>query len=87
MVELTREMREYEKVCATFRAAGIEYEEVDTKGYTVTFKLTKGAASVQAVINCSSEYVEQHTLRVVESLERLLEWDRLEKNKKGKKRG
>ena len=87
MVELSREMREYEKVCATFRAAGIEYKELDTKGYVVTFELTKGGASAQVIIDCSSENVEQHTLQAVAILERLEEWDRIEKNKKGKKRG
>lgn len=85
MVELSREMREYEKVCATFRAAGIAYKETDTQGYCVTFQLTKGGASCKAVIDCSSENVVQHTLNAVASLERLAEWDRKEQEKQNKK--
>jgi hypothetical protein len=90
MIELSREMKEYEKVCATFRAAHIKYEEIDTKGYTVTFMLTKDGASCKAIIDCSSENVAQHTLNAVASLERLAEWNRKEQekqNKKSSKRG
>ena len=86
MGELTKEMREYEKVCATFRAAGIEYKELDTKGYLVTFQLSKNGSQLTTIIDCSSELVEQHTLNAVASFEKLLEWERKENEKKAKRR-
>lgn len=76
MVKYTREMAEYEKVCATFRAAGITFNEIGVDGYKVTFELSKDDFKSKVIIDCASDLVEQQTLNAITSFERFVEWDK-----------
>lgn len=86
MVEFTNNMANYERVCLAFGAAGIEFTEVEVNGYQVTFTLTKSGVSLTAIIDCASANVGEHTANAIASLERLVEWDKKEQEKKEKRR-
>lgn len=85
MIEKTREMAIYEKVCSMFEEHGISYNEESIDGYIVTFAISKDGSTSKLIIDCSNTHAEEQVGYGIAAFEKLLEWDIKEQERARKK--
>lgn len=86
-------MKQYEKACTMFEAAGITYEEINVEGFSITFRLVRGSFAANVVIDFAAEQVEKKVEVAIASFLNCVDWDIKEqqrqqrrKNRKEKKK-